>query len=82
MALTIDVARIAETWEHGAHAAIEVQVHAVMRDASGATVFDGELMDVTAGDVRVECEAETPPTTTETPEPPTSSSESPEPPTP
>ncbi|MER5391053.1 hypothetical protein [Saccharopolyspora sp. NPDC002686] len=76
--LAVDVTRIEETYAHGAHAAIRVQVHAVMHDASGATVFDGELMDVTAGDVRVECEAETPPTSTTEPttsESPTSTTE-------
>ncbi|MDA3628551.1 hypothetical protein OU415_24175 [Saccharopolyspora sp. WRP15-2] len=86
--LAVDVTRIEETYAHGAHAAIRVQVHAVMHDASGATVFDGELMDVTAGDVRVECEAETPPTsttepTTTEPSEPTTTTElpTPEPPT-
>ncbi|MDA3648536.1 LPXTG cell wall anchor domain-containing protein [Saccharopolyspora indica] len=83
--LTIDVARIQETYAHGAHAAIRVQVHAVMRDTSGETVFDGGLMDVTAGEVRVECgddqsTSEPPTSTTETTEPPTSSETS-EPPT-
>ncbi|RKT83854.1 LPXTG-motif cell wall anchor domain-containing protein [Saccharopolyspora antimicrobica] len=84
--LTIDVARIQETYAHGAHAAIRIQVHAVMRDTSGETVFDGGLMDVTAGEVSVECESAPPtsePPTPEPPtsEPPTSSTESPEPPT-